>query len=86
MQRERYQNVTCLQDIDTKHGSVNIKPNLGVVSARSHLIYGKPYMYQIELVGRPLRMTTHKLQKAKGYVSPTIHTDSLNELIKATPF
>ena len=65
---------------------MNIKPNLGVVSARSHLIYGKLYMYQIELVGLPLRMTTHNLQEAKGYVRPTIHADSLDELIKATPF
>ena len=65
---------------------MNIKPNLGVVSARSNLIYGKLYMYQIELVGLPLRMTTHNLQEAKGYVRPTIHADSLDELIKATPF
>jgi len=84
--KRKESDVTCLQDIDTEHGSMNIKPNLGIVSARSHLIYGKPYMYQIELVGRPLRMTTHNLQEAKGYVRPTIHADSLDELIKATPF
>ncbi len=52
MQRERYLNVTCLKDIDTGHGSININPNSGVVSARSHLIYGKLYLYQTELVGQ----------------------------------
>jgi hypothetical protein len=29
------------KDIDTEQGSMNINPNSGVVSARSHLIYGK---------------------------------------------
>ncbi len=27
-------------------------------------------------------MTTHNLQEAKGYVRPTIHADSLDELIE----
>lgn len=84
MQRERYLNVTCLKDIDTKHGSMNINPNSGVVSARSHRIYSKLYEYQTELVGRPLRMITHNLQEAKGYVRPTIHADSLDALVEAT--
>lgn len=61
MQRGRYLNVTCLKDIDTEHGSMNINPNSGVVSANSHLIYGKLYLYQTELVGRLLRMITHNL-------------------------